>query len=474
MRRTAMLTIACLGLLFSLPGDALARTDAERDLCTPPAVLRTLTGEERAEALALETGAERRRAEYERIYRPHDTSPEATAAFRGLEVEWKELLRRVKDTDLETYCTARCSEIYNYRGEPEKGNALVAELRERRAAQRREREQKVAAISPELDALIRLMSKSWREKVKREEIVAAVAELPDRAAAVELIIEHFYRPGRLTYRHRAVRALEALGSEKARQALLDTALGRGPDINTRPHAGPAARAYVSTASNKSDARKLLASEADSVVWIGLDGLRGSSVDEALLGKLGSYLRSDHLSLRLISARVLTEDSTTAHAAKKVRLALESLATARDVKEPDRIWWPGSLTHAEGLHHALVDCLSKMRGVDKVLRDATPQLKGVTRTCVLIARAQRGDATVKRELTRDITNPELGIVRAWAVRTFETIGSAEDLPMLRRLAKSDPLQRKQGGCLEPDKLIFPVRRAAAQAVRHVEQRTGRKR
>ena len=62
-------------------------------------------------------------------------------------------------------------------------------------------------------------------------------------------------------------------------------------------------------------------------------------------------------------------------------------------------------------------------------------------------------------------------RAWAAQGFAVIGTEEDLPILKELAASDPLERDRGGCEPPGRknTYFPVREAAQEAISRIESR-----
>ena len=467
---------ACIALATWLALGGLAQAGADTDLQEPPAVVRVLAGSQQREARRMRDHADRLRAAYERAHRPRSTAPEAEAAFRQAEAAFLEVMKLVEDTDLEEYCVQRFSGLYKYHGEPEKGRTLVEQFTRKRAAQRAEREKKLAAIPAGVDRLVKLLSKHWTEKVTPEEIRQAASTLADPADhTVDLLTEHFYHPDkRLAFRHRAVTALEAIGGPKARQVLLDVALRRGETFDLKPYATKAARAYVASAADKSDARKLLVTQDESVLWVALDGLRGQPVDDLLLEKLGSALRSDEMSLRMIAARVLAEDPSPDRAEAKVELLLESLRTVPKMTDIDKTWWPGYLTLAEGLYYHFIDNLAKMPGADEPLRQAMSRATGIEQACLVLARALRGDQgdrEVDDALRKLLTDPGAGILRARAAYILEETGKPQDLVVLRRVAESDPLQRKRGGCMMPqaEELFFPVREACRQAVKAIESR-----
>ncbi len=91
-------------------------------------------------------------------------------------------------------------------------------------------------------------------------------------------------------------------------------------------------------------------------------------------------------------------------------------------------------------------------------------KPVWRSLVL-ARAFGGDAAVRPEVRMILTDAEAGLFRAWAADVLGRIGTKDDLPLLQKTAKTDPMQRERGGCISPlnKQLYYPVREAAKQAI-----------
>jgi hypothetical protein len=108
----------------------------------------------------------------------------------------------------------------------------------------------------------------------------------------------------------------------------------------------------------------------------------------------------------------------------------------------------------------------------VFHDLTKHQNGRARDVVILALAERGDKTVHDEITKLAQDSDAGLFRAWAVNELRTIGAADDLPMLRTLAATDPLVR-DGGLPPPHPTdsrgpTFPVRDAARDAIRVIEK------
>ena len=172
---------------------------------------------------------------------------------------------------------------------------------------------------------------------------------------------------------------------------------------------------------------------------------------------------------MMAARVLGEDPTAETVERRVRMLVDATAAAATVKKADEVAWPGMWTHAETLRANIITALAGMKGADASLKDATGRAAGLPRACVVIARAQRGDRSAHDDVVKLLDDAEAGILRVPAARVLGLIGGKEDVPLLERVAKSDPLERKQGGCEEPQRMCFPVRASAAEAVRTIEKR-----
>ena len=143
---------------------------------------------------------------------------------------------------------------------------------------------------------------------------------------------------------------------------------------------------------------------------------------------------------------------------------------------DKTWFPGYYTLAEGSYHHYLDCLARLNGADAALRDASARAEEVPRDVVLIARARRGDRTVRDRIRAILNDKGAGMLRAWAARSLPVVGTADDLDLLRGVAESDPLERDYGGDAGPPggrAKGFPVRDAARDAIREIENRKPRK-
>jgi len=327
---------------------------------------------------------------------------------------------------------------------------------------------------------IALLELPWQEQLSDQRLDEAAESLkPTADEALDEIMRAFNRSGQAyAYRHRAVQLLQRLGTEKTRATLLDIALGRTAE-ELPSGRGWAASAYVRTMKDKSDARNLLASADSGVLNTALLAVKGIAVDESLfkrLLELAAWKDKDHVTQRAVrhaAAAVMAADPGGKFVPQSVEAILAAVADVPNMPDASKVAWHSYHTHAEGSYQQYLNCLSEIKSADEALRQATGRATGVARGLLVIARAQRGDATVRPDIHHILVEPQAGLRRAWAARALAAIGTPEDLPLLKKVAESDPLERERGGDVGPpdarQRMFFPVREAARDVVRQIEAR-----
>ena len=315
------------------------------------------------------------------------------------------------------------------------------------------------------------------ENVRRAELDKAIVDLEamgDEAVAAIMGHGEWNRMNR-AFQHRAVGVLTRIGTSKAQQGLLDIALGRGPVKGQGSNW--AARNYVKVIKNRGDAKKLLTSKRPDVLCTALKAIEGLSVDADSLGQLENLLKSKRYYLCFRVAAVMGADPETTYVQEKVSAIVRTLKAVEqfpDVNKP----FPNPLavgTIADHMYFRLSDALSLMKGADGYLRDISNTLKGKAYWCLTMARARRGDSSVKSELYRIVRDKSAGMLRCYAVRSLGPIGTSEDLPFLRELAEKDSLAVDMphrgdttAGQEEQPRKVYPVRSAAKEAIRYIEK------
>jgi hypothetical protein len=277
------------------------------------------------------------------------------------------------------------------------------------------------------------------------------------------------------------RVLLLMGTETARAALLDAALG-GNKRGFKAGNGLAAVCYLQMIDAKEDARKLLASDNPNVHLSALHHLEGVGVDEELLNRLGSLLRAEHAGVVSAAGRVLQADSSHELLGPKISLVLRLIEEQarlldEEVPEPSH---EGMMSGRYGTYVRYTEILCNIngKGVNEILSQRSSSSANVhVKRSVAIAKAHHGDRHMKQELHRILQETEGKRLRALAVAALEHIGTSEDLPLLRRIVETDPLEitirihKKVGDKVYSNwpETVYPVRDAARRAIGIIERR-----
>jgi len=329
-------------------------------------------------------------------------------------------------------------------------------------------------LPSEIQELLNVLAMApWEEKERKGELDKAI----DRLAAagdisLEAIMTKFNQHGTdLVFRQRSVRVFEKMKTPNGRKVLLDIALG---NTHFKEHDvwGWAARAYVRSLEDKSQAAKLLVSDRSDVQNAALLAMKGVSLGPDLLHRLKDLLASPVNAVRWSAARVLGADPGDKFTREKVEMIVGAIERVIQLPNAEQRYPRSSLTHAEVEWHVYIQVLKEMPSADAALKEATAETKGVTRKCLLLARGQRGDRSALGGIRDIIQDPDAGMLRAWAALTLGHLGSEKDIPTLKRIAASDPLKRQPGGCPPPPghaPEMFPVRAAARRAIANIEKR-----
>jgi hypothetical protein len=332
----------------------------------------------------------------------------------------------------------------------------------------------------EIVRLINILDMSSSEKkmkqVELDEAIADIAAMGDQV--IEPMMDKIRQDHGLSFQHRTVRVLKAIGTPKAQEALLDIALGRDPNKGTGSRW--AAVNYIESLQDKSDARKLLVSKRPDILSSSLLAMKGVTIDDELLERLEELLESKSWFLRIDTAMVMGADPVKAYAREKVSAIIKSMGTIKELPEANQPF-PNPLaigTIADHIRARFIDALGQMKGANSYLRDITSKVKGEAQWCVLIARAKRGDTSVKGELYNIIRNLNAGLMRAWAAGAFQHIGTPEDLSFLQELTETDPLSVEVYKKLrrpneKPTEMFYPVRFRAQLAIKSIEKKSKEK-
>lgn len=282
--------------------------------------------------------------------------------------------------------------------------------------------------------------------------------------------------GTVPNQHDAITALRENGSEQAGSILLALALDH-KQFDRRW----AASSYVAVLKEKRQATILLTTDDWEIQEIGLQGLRGQTVDGRLLDAIGPFFQSDRLQLRWTAAVIYEESPESSLAFEMAAQIIESLGSVD--RSPDATRHIGY-----GLHQAwspfqsdvtqiqLLGALARMKGLDLAqLRLLQPDSPDTARDAVYIARAKLGDREVKTELMRISREGHLPLVRIEAVRAFIIVGNVQDIPFLEEISRNDPfdvpwsaqdLEIFQRAGTHPPERKYPVRMTASEVMARI--------
>jgi len=271
--------------------------------------------------------------------------------------------------------------------------------------------------------------KRAKYKAQREKIQAELATMGDDA--VDPILRQKGRYGNEFY----IPVLAEIGTPRAMEALRQKTI-QGNSL--------AARYYTRKLKDKTKAKGLLDSKDINVQRVALNALRGTAIDSDFLALLNKYLsNSEHLNLQRSAARVIADDPNSTFAEQKVSALIKTIDS---VAQLPRAWekyqydWTGCLADIQ--YRFLTDALVKMKGADAPLRDISDKVNGLTRDCVIVARANRGDVSVKPQVYKFIRDPNamnLIHMRQLAVGSFAHIGDNGDIEFLQDIAKDDSVE-----------------------------------
>jgi HEAT repeat protein len=332
-------------------------------------------------------------------------------------------------------------------------------------------EDSAAAAAPE--DLVAQLSRV-RAGIETDVAITALARHGDTAAAE---IERQLVKGRLDFggRHRAVRVLKAIDSEKARRLLRRMALGELSGDNSGLERW-AADALI--ACDRNEARNLLSSATPFVLASALNALEGEPVDSEQLQSLKVCLKNKDSLVSWRAAAVLGSEPTGKIADEALAAIGQALAAVAELADADVLDRMGNRygtaqTLGEEYYRRYMNALAAARTDHRALHELARQQTGRARDAVLLALAQRGDESVHDDVVKLAKNPAAGMFRTWAADALSEIGTTDDLLTLQQLARTDPLERE--GLLAPPNPMHargpthPVREAAAAAMAVIEKR-----
>jgi hypothetical protein len=279
------------------------------------------------------------------------------------------------------------------------------------------------------------------EREKREQARNEIAALGDD------IIDPLYEKYNESVRYElsAIYVLKKIGTQKAKDTLLNIAMGQN---RRKTPDSLAAQTYVAITKDKNEIKQLLSSKNPDILSIALQGIKEIKVDAELLKRLDEILQSVqyhpvlNCTLRTNAAEVIVADTGSELLQEKVSSIVKSIQTVDNQPKANERYESTIIgTFADRTYLDLAQALIKIKASDKYLSEATSSMTGIPRGWMLAIRANRGDSSVKSELRKVLDDPtslERTLLRSFILSGYAKIGTAEDIPFLSNIAENDPM------------------------------------
>lgn len=292
-----------------------------------------------------------------------------------------------------------------------------------------------------------------------------------------------------SYRPAAFQALSSMHCPRAEEILLEIAKG---SLLTGTADEEAAAAYFLASVDEPVKAKLLLSARNTKLWsqaLQTFAAANLPLDDDLASQVANLLAYTNLEVRASCAQYLKAAQDTQHGPELLRAIILSLQTmAQCPRYNERVGFAhefGAPWTQEGLAYTyLLGALQATPSITTELLQAhTPAESGTARYCLIIARACRGDDSVKESVVGIATTCSNARLRFEAVRSLRALGKLNtgDTAVLRKIAETDELsielssadkhrfQNMHPLAKVPDR-IFPIRDCAASFLASLEART----
>lgn len=276
------------------------------------------------------------------------------------------------------------------------------------------------------------------------------------AAGLKALYE---REGTVQERTILLAALHELGGPEGLTTLKELALKPG---NSGATLGPRAVKVIAEASrNPDDVAALLESDSAETRDSAAMALQGQQLTPKAVEQLGQLLKSKSWITHNLVATAFATDTSTTTANRKIELLLAALPNLNDLTPDPAV--PLGESARDPAFNQYVSSLANMPGAETLLQQqfAAAQVNSPVYDALALASALRGNQAARSrvvELAESERNPS---VRALAVQGLQVIGTSEELPLLQRIATSDPYFVTSHKL--PRKQTYPIRRSAQNAI-----------
>jgi hypothetical protein len=286
------------------------------------------------------------------------------------------------------------------------------------------------SVTQDLVAVRDLAIDSIIERIKRTKVVESYNNMKVFSAFVIILAE--------------------IGTPRADKTLQDLALNRNTfrNFSEKPLPVEIFKEWMKKPGGRKACRIFFINDQGKPYAYALSAIEGIELNQELFDKVCSFLEKK--AFMNTALRVLAAAPSTNLTEEKVAAICNSLGEIE--KQPDR-----NRATRDNMLKAIfnktdqyciphIDALVKMPGANSAIRTRIEQqTEGITRQCLRIALANRGDIPTTREsLSAFLKDPEYRacvVLRIRAVEGYSKGGEIQDLPFLRELATTDPFKEE---------------------------------
>lgn len=270
-----------------------------------------------------------------------------------------------------------------------------------------------------------------------------------------------------------IEMLKKINTPQSRALLRRLAMG---EVKTRNLYDQSQAARSLLACDKTECWMLFSSTNPGVLNSALDAVAGQLVEEKRLEVLKTCSKHSNTSVRFAAVGVLGREAPrwlALDALECIGQALDSIGPTADIDISEN---RGQFPHRkpeEAAYLQVMFALKEVRVDNQTLHQLAATKTGRGRDVINLALAHRGDSSVRASMLKLAQDPKADLLRAWAVSGLSKIGTPDDVPVLRKIASTDPLTRVIMTCSIPadgDRPYYPVRVSADNAILAIELRT----
>ncbi|MGB8225452.1 MAG: HEAT repeat domain-containing protein [Sedimentisphaerales bacterium] len=291
--------------------------------------------------------------------------------------------------------------------------------------------------------------------------------------AIPALTRHFKAEKQdFSLRHTIIRIMGEIGTDNAKESLKEIAISKN-DINPNLK-GWAAHHFIKLIRNKEEAVPLIDSNDIDVRSEGLRAIQGIELDANLVSKVGVFLTNNEQAIRWSSISVYEKDPSQNFYRQKIDFILRAVDKVYTYTDANKVPFRAYYTFAQLDLQNYINALSNMNGplssLQVIHRETLTELAG---DVLIIARASKGDKSVKSDIISIIKNRKEMLLRLRAVDSMEKIGSAEDIEFLQSVANTDPYCYTGSGDVPTPPgqsgIHYPIREVAKGVIQKISKK-----